>query len=291
MKCNRDFFTWDYNKKDEDNKDKYVKNDGGFKAWIKSLNRCADCDKETYAELLEEWCEEDLKNGDCSKENSIFVSDGIVDPEEWGKQSKKILFITKEAYNESEPEPLKKAYNESKPLYAWDNIENVFKTKNMSGKIFWRHVYQWTEKILNPEADNSEILDENRRKKEFVDVIKKIAVINVKKMYGNKKSVDKDLEAYVARHSKHIIKQIEIINPDIIICGYTCWLLDEGLKKDGKPIIRKEKNKSMSYNTEVFNDKNITVIDFWHPSGFHKKEEKFLNILSESLKGENLTKN
>ena len=59
------------------------------------------------------------------------------------------------------------------------------------------------------------------------------------------------------------------------MCGNTCWLLDIVLENVSGEMIRKTKNDLWKYKTKSLfknNKKEVTVIDFWHPSCIKNEE-------------------
>ena len=64
------------------------------------------------------------------------------------------------------------------------------------------------------------------------EAIKQIAVVNVKKSNRLKESDDEDLKTYVKRDRKLLKKELEIINPDIIVYGYTFGMLKTVLEDE-----------------------------------------------------------
>ena len=222
--------------------------------------------KEEYVtemdKLLADWKEDaDKKSG-----NPVFFIDGVVDPDTYYKQDKRLLFVLKEAYATENTADL---INEADWLSG--NHEGAIKSQTFKRIAMWTGITFGDEKI--------------EQTYKWDDLIfRKIALINIKKYDGKRRSDNKNLEEHATDYAEKIIKQIELINPTIIICGYTRWLLDIALKKCGKPTIKEGEQKSQyTYQTtKSFNNETVTVIDFWHPSC--RKNNDFLNkALSKSL--------
>lgn len=258
-------YLWDYDT------EKYVEEDKSFDEWVKGQNRISDDKVTEYAQLIQEWANADLRDDKCAKDKNVFVLDGIIDPATWEKQPTKILFVLKEAYDKTD--------KKESGLYAWDETEWIkeqIRSKSIKIGKTWQRVYQWTHAILNDdEKMPTPGWDE--------DTFGKIAVINVKKTNGEPSSVDGELLAHAKRHSEHLIRQIRLINPDVIVCGYTCWLLDAVLSSSGNKTIKNRKNDLLWYKTKSLTDKEITVIDFWHPA-CRKKGEKLYGELLKSYR-------
>lgn len=279
------FYEWDYIK------GKYIESVENFEEWCREWKErrpkeleSSEYDNE-YAELMRKWASDAAPDEDGRK---IFVFDGIINPEEWKKQQVKILFVLKEAYDKS-------AHNDA-GLYAWDESEWVLKQNGRIGKSkTWRRVYQWTKAILEQKSYSE--IDDPRWDDGTLD---KIAAINIKKTNGKLRSVGEELREHAKRHSKELLAQIKMINPDVIVCGYTCWLLDSALETVSEEPVRTIKNDRWKYKTKSLsknNEKEVTVIDFWHPACmgedkeiYEKLIESYNAIISnepESMDGEN----
>lgn len=209
----------------------------------------------TEDELFDLWKSKDPINyndgkicADINHRENIFVSDGIVNIEYWNNTNcKKILFFLKEAYGKKEDCSL------TKPLV----------TEEPYGSI-WKRVVEWSYGISK--TSEKEIASYPLDEKDFSANnfwLNSIAVVNVKKSNG-KSSTDMDeLKAYAAYDKKELKKQIEIINPEIIICGNTGEILndifDDKIKKGTK-------NDNWYYITKLIDEKEIKIIDFVHPA-------------------------
>jgi len=62
-----------------------------------------------------------------------------------------------------------------------------------------------------------EKIEDFRGNYELIDILQNIALINIRKLPGNSSSDDKEIENAYTVHKSLLLKQIEIINPDIII--------------------------------------------------------------------------
>lgn len=143
--------------------------------------------------------------------NKSFVYDGIVDEKEWSKPELKICFLLKEAYTKDKSNYFKWS------LSKWLNEEknSVINT--------WNTVALWTYGILHTtETEIPEYPNEKKFSKEDKhSFLKKIAAINVKKIDGKEKSEWYDLKEYAINDADLLREQIDIINPDVIVCGKT----------------------------------------------------------------------
>lgn len=189
--------------------------------------------------------------------NEFFIRDGIVNVDEWFKpESKKICFLLKEAYTSEENWRLDK----------WLN-EDVTCIKNT-----WITVPLWLDGILKttetaiPAFTESNKLDKQSRHR----LLQKIAVVNVKKASGEKTSDWYNLAECANRDQTELKKQLEIINPDVIVCGSTYDFLRivYGATYDTEKKRIKEDGEIPSDITDkgffIMNDKTI-VIKYYHP--------------------------
>ena len=166
--------------------------------------------------------------------DSVLITDGIIDTELWKNSKIKILFLLKEAYGKKRHLP--DYINQSKakgrtfiPLAQWAYaIQEITKKKKLS-------IFSKNKSIINPPLLSS-------------------AVINIKKVNGKKSSDNKDLVKYVNENWEEIKKQINTINPDIIVCGNT-WSLIHSKLQDSTVI-----------SDRVYKTDNYIFIDFWHPA-------------------------
>ena len=179
--------------------------------------------------------------------NKVFVKDGIVNPDKWVTQEIKPMFLLKEAYGGKE---------------SWDLINDhiLVKSKKQVDKT-WKKVTQWTYGIMNTSVSSSPFFDENKIPKQFAnEYLQSIAVVNVKKIAGASTSIWSELEEAVDNDKDFLKKEIELIEPTVIVCGYTMSLLEKilGVK------IKKTSNKNLYYFAEI-NGKKVIILDYYHP--------------------------
>lgn len=201
--------------------------------------------------------------------SNVFVSDGIVNNREWNKtDNSRILFVLKEAHSQQEGANITKWLSYRKPK---------------DYKI-WKRVVEWTYGITNTTINeipkfSTDIFDYSDNN----IWLNGIAMLNIKKSNGKKRSSPKELKEYAKYDKKEIIKQIELINPKIIICGNTGWLLD--LIFDGQ--IKKGVNsEDWYYFAELFGERRI-ILDYYHPANQKGKQfnyEKITSIYQQALK-------
>lgn len=194
----------------------------------------------TLDELFELW-----KN---DYDGKVFVTDGIVNPQKWNSQKVRPMFLLKEAYGGDT---------------SWNLInDHILKHLNSNVDNTWKRVTQWSYGIINTDNMHIEPFDERLIPKKYGnEYLQSMAIVNTKKESGKSKSVWDELEAAVERDKEYIKKEIELINPTVIICGYTMGLLEKILGVS----IKKVWNKNLYYYTEI-NGEKVIVIDYYHPA-------------------------
>ena len=191
---------------------------------------------------------------------------------------KKILFILKEAYLERDKDGEVKN-NCKHDVRAWLSDEvGFYNLLNDKYKNFWRRIVEWTYCIN--ETDTTKItpfpsdLFEKTNKKVAADFANSIAIMNLKKSDGKTVSNKKDIRQYVKNDSEFIKRQIELISPDIIVCGHILDILDKNVYNSE---IKSRKCDDWFYNTKKMTGRNTIVIDYYHPSAWSTKIKNWID--------------
>ena len=174
-------------------------------------------------------------------QNTAIITDGIVDENQYLSSKYKILYVMKEV-NGGEVWDLRKFLYQGGRWQTWDNVA------------------RWTQGILNLDKEYSwkELLKDNKERRETY--LKKIGSINLKKTGGGHTSVDKEISKAALENEEIIKKQIELYNPDIIICCGTAGNFVNSI------LDPKEINWTMTQRgVEYIKDKGKTILSFAHP--------------------------
>ena len=206
-------------------------------------------------ELFTEWAKKGRHQG------QLFNRDGIVDEKEWNEVNKKILFLNKEAYHKEQ------IYCET-----YDLAEDLY--KNGPWNNIWHRVAEWARAVLLTEKNR--IPSYQRLKPEEANMyLRKIAVMNIKKSDGNPSSKYSDLCDYAKEDSSELMRELEIIDPDIIVCGYTFDYLNIVLGSKGESI-----DKTSNYNENYhYKWRDKTIIDYYHPSAHMNALQSFYGLV------------
>lgn len=202
-----------------------------------------------HKELLEKWKE--------SRPNyNYFTNDGILKYENFANQNPKILFLLKESNSD---------FINISPI----NENSLGHGPKGNSNTFWRYMRGY-EHVINCAWNKKDLnLNETLKIKESPNI--NTAYVNIKKQCDNKSnSSDQEIIKFAKTDKEFLLKQIEIISPDIIFCGGTL-----------EPYIILESNL-IKVNTKVYRSNHYFVIDFYHLA--HRKGYKTFQELFDVLK-------
>jgi hypothetical protein len=207
--------------------------------------------------ITEDFFDEEIRNSWGN--NATF--DGITDIEEYQKASVKILWILKEANNGDEENPIL--------FYQRDFHKDITK-QNREGKNYpWWNTYSnilyASFGIIHNEVfknfNGMEDLDRKTAKIDGEYILSKIAFINVKKGSGGKSSNSNQIEKNYIENKEVLMRQIQGINPDVIINCSKVTQITIDLKQSGLYKLVLEKGHPMAkspwkYVDDILNDFN-----------------------------------
>ena len=229
-----------------------------FAEWKRKEKRTVVChDKDTTFEIE-------------INHDGVFIEDGIVNYEKWNG-GKKILFLLKEAYGEDDDWSL------TQWLYEMSPSSNL-----------WYRVVEWTYGITNTTSSEIAKYEPNKisfshGKKTPNEWISQIAVVNLKKSGGRSSSNYSEIDAYAHYDAKEILKEIEYIDPDIVVCGATLSSLDSIC--DNK--ICSKHNDNWFYYSDVIGDRERLFLDYYHPANRYPALLNYygiVNIYQQAIK-------
>ena len=206
--------------------------------------------------LFEEWkkaqIEESDDNWTITKpkgtkniKKQFFCEDGIIDESVYDTEKLKVLFITNEANIENHLEFI--------PANIGSRIDS-FKDYYTSKKD------PWDGKMCERICCLFQTIIDDYSKSPFI-YARRFAFMNINKRGGDKDIGDgSHLAKYCELYSNYILKEIEIINPDIII-----WLGTKSFNMDFKDKYLNAKKNDGKYYIEI-NNRMIPLIGTWHTS-------------------------
>ena len=176
--------------------------------------------------------------------NSYLITDGIVDVENYAG----ILFLLKEAYVRERENG---EWNLTQELAAYGPWG------------MWNHVAQWTYGLFN--TDKTHIAPFVKLSKEERNaMLRKISVVNLKKVNGVSSSATEDLLQYTTENAEILRREVEHVQPRIIVCGGTFQFL-----KMLYNIEIEQSNDNWYYWLDLGDRKNILVLDYYHPAALY----------------------
>lgn len=200
--------------------------------------------------LFEEWEKIHLEKG-----YKRFIRDGIVNEDWWFQEQSvpKICFFLKEARTQEE------GYNLVKDLY-----------KREPWKL-WQRVAIWTQAIqLSFTGERPYDVDKIQMKSH--EAVRQTAVVNVKKSNGLAESEGEDLWKYVHEDKDLLKRELELVNPDIILCGYTFGMLSE--------VLGDELEMDGTADTMYAFWKDKLIIDYYHPACHYPNRVNYYALMT-----------
>ncbi|MBQ3119869.1 MAG: hypothetical protein IJC12_03275 [Peptococcaceae bacterium] len=190
-------------------------------------------------ELFSEWKER------LNHKGQSFIDDGIINPEVWFSLDStipKILFVLKEAYGESYSLP-----DELSKKGPWSGM--------------WNRIAEWSYGLLNYNSATYTAPDYKELSHEEANYyLNRIAVMNLRKSNGSRNSADGVFVEYAKTDNDLLQRQYNLINPDIVIYGYT---FDAAKEIHNLMGIKKESPSSHWYYRS---ENNKLHIDYFHPA-------------------------
>jgi hypothetical protein len=209
---------------------------------------------EQLAKLFEEW------ENEVPGYKGLFVKDGIINEELFESSKHKILYVMKE------PNDTKKAGGDFK---VWWKGELQYS--------FSFRIAEWSYGIFNdfPHYDK---LSEN--KADTHKTTQQIALMNIKKIGGGGVADNISVEQHYEKCKHFVKKQLEIIDPEIIILGLS---FSENLRNS---IFPNTEWKKSGFAINIGRYKNCKIIDFYHPASRNVGSASY-SLLQNVIQSEN----
>lgn len=215
-----------------------------------------------------------------------FTVDGAVDAQKWeSNEGKRVLFILKEA-------------NGSNSVINGKIDDNSFWFKdcicdnnNRMSKPMFKRIATLYKFVLGENVKDCQRHEwDQDNKKELRDILKNVAYMNINKKGGDKKTNMTKLNQYAKEYREEIKQEIEILNPDYIVCGGTYWQIVDSVLGEFKRL--KENDRWSEENNFCIRyelpDKKCQIYNCWHPlyhctyDKYKARIEKCRNIMIEN---------
>lgn len=217
--------------------------------------------EQEYRNLMCEWATEVREW--TGKHDATFFKDGIFNQEAWDKSEIKLLFVLKEVHEKTKGASEPSAYGIENSI-DFVSTENGGSDPYKGEEAMWKRVGILANAIFKMKTNPSAIPQYEELQKEMQDnnnhkkTCDRIAVINLKKLAGGNYADSKEskatlcFECHATKFYDKLIKQIDLIDPTIIICcGKNSVIESLGLKKEDTVI--------------NIGEKKIPIINAFHP--------------------------
>lgn len=201
--------------------------------------------------LLNEW------RSQVVREAGHFVEDGVVCQESWRKAKRKVLFLLKEPNGyEGEHGPL----NELLRNAATTNPGSA-----MWDRPTFHNIGRWIYGLVNYSLDVPSYQDAN---KAYKTAVLECAYINIKKSSGGARAT-KQVAMHAAKYAVFLRRQVDLLAPDIVVCGGTYSILKEHVYPRMSKVCRR-----------IHKDGDRIFINAFHPGCRAKREIVYDQVLS-----------
>ncbi|MFC1536160.1 hypothetical protein ACFL4H_02185 [Candidatus Neomarinimicrobiota bacterium] len=221
-----------------------------------------------------------------------IVKDGVIDFDIWKPQAPKVLFVLKDTnqHRGSLIQLLSEPYHEDHRPEITNHNKRTRKIRS-DLRYTWLNISRWAfgiERIWdnNPildwkEIDNkSEWYQEEQDYLGWMNELKKIAVINLKKTPGKEAAKPAELQNAYDDYGDLLWKQINLIDPNVIIfCSVSNYIVTDEIISGLRTNWEKTK-QGFSY----FETHKKLFIQYWHPNARYPHNMMFfslMNIISE----------
>lgn len=204
--------------------------------------------------------------------NSIAIKDGVVDSNKYINSKYKIAWILKEVNSEEDGggwnlrEAIRNLKTEKGIRKGWEKTfaPIVYATYGIVNSKFW------------------EESPHHRDVPEMIDVLQQIVYLNIKKTAGVSVANHDELQSSYQTNKNIFLEQLELYNPDVIICGNTFKYIKDDLNLTDYQTIKYPNSNLCVY----FNDDKI-YLDAYHPCARIKKQFYVDDIINAVLTWKN----
>jgi hypothetical protein len=202
------------------------------------------------------------------------IIDGIVDVEKYLNSKFQILWILKEPYDDEEDG----LASGGGWHFANDFLAPAGFYKRMGrSRTTWQPIIYVTHGLLN-DFMNFDDMDYIRDNQSMTEIVRQIAVINVKKLPGFTRTNDfGPIWTAYDKHNELLHKQIDTYNPNIIIGGSTLHLFYKQLD------LKKEDEKTFGC-VEYYEKDTKIFIAAYHPAQTTVTRDRYVNDIINLVK-------
>lgn len=196
-----------------------------------------------------------------------FIYDGATDPAQWLASPWRIMCLLKEAHGGG----------------RWNHAEGIKEGGGMlkvGGTAKQATHYRMLEWLYAIETTlNHKPVDiEYERMNDYTNArqtMMRSAWVNIKKADGEAQSNNNDLTQVVKRDAMFLRRQLDLLNPKIILCGNIYGIVQGELFPDGQPVVGTASGFSSRQNN------GRIIMNWFHPAARKNKDATYKEIISE----------
>lgn len=198
--------------------------------------------------------------------SAIFVTDGIVDQDEWEKAPIKVLYLLKEVNGAD------KEWDERDYLAKYNDEQDYINTHSPTIDILTK----WQYGIIHGNSRSWECVEKEACQKNLqTQLLRQICLVNIKKTAGGSVVDWNQFDAYFKQqlNRQYLREQLSYYTPDVTICGGTAWHLCEimGWKYDSW--------HQTSRGVRYYKDNDTIYLDFCHPNNRGPKNIIYFGLM------------
>ena len=225
-------------------------------------------------DLFDIWTTEQAKEKEYKNDKvdiKSFSRDGFVDVKIWTSpilDGKRVLYIAREA------NAIGQRFVDDGRFYLKDEESSRKK------RIFQRIIAM--QNIIKARLDGN--IKNEYTYSDFNEIKKQIAFMNINKRGGSSSTDFKELNKYAEKYNEFIKREIEIINPDYIICCGSYWQIIDHVydyfksKKEWENRKKSEPDIDMYYKLDI-NGKIVPAINVYHPAAI-KRNQEYVDLIN-----------
>ena len=187
---------------------------------------------------------------------------------------------------------LKNQQVDNNPEKRMDKNGNEYIEKNVFYASTFRKLCYWLSLLFdileNEEVDPNKFMSDGKVNVEKVrKVLNRVAVMNLKKTWGDKKTDSETLEKYVTNPdiTQILREEMVLLSPKIVLCcsPTVYWLATKIYESTVDFCYKKPSATIKGRNVEFVSMNNTVYINFYHPQYYGKTDEEFSNYAIETF--------
>lgn len=193
--------------------------------------------QDAHEALLQRW------SASAERSGRDFVLDGVIDPQRWAKAPRRVLLMLREPHADDG------VVEDGDVRHSLREVWGGPRSKTWWTAAYWAYALQGMEAGRLPRFP-----DQGTAFAEAKEALLASAVVHVKKSSGGTWSDAAELERGLAQDGELLRSQVDIIDPQVVVCG-NVWSLLRPLWPQARQV----------YDMVWVADGRV-FLDFWHPA-------------------------